>query len=102
MQNNKSSLCSEDTGKRLTSDGYDPELLFVQCGKCGSPILWSKGKATRVLDNAGIDPIELDTSCMLISDGCPICSKEKHHAIQVYRTESPDRAMRPRIQAGHA
>ena len=53
--------------------GYDPELLYVECGRCGAPILWEPGRATRLLDEAGIDPLELDASCLLVTNACPMC-----------------------------
>ncbi|MBD5627402.1 MAG: hypothetical protein HDQ90_08000 [Desulfovibrio sp.] len=54
--------------------GYDPELLYVECGRCGAPVLWEPGRATRLLDQAGIDPLELDPSCLLITNACPMCA----------------------------
>lgn len=53
--------------------GYDPELLYVECGRCGAPVLWEPGRATRLLDEAGIDPLELDASCLLVTNACPMC-----------------------------
>lgn len=53
---------------------FDPEMLFVECGRCGAPVLWEPGKTTRLLDEAGIDPLELDASCVLVTSGCPMCS----------------------------
>lgn len=82
--------------------GYDPELLFVECGRCGAPVLWEKGQATQVLASAGVDPLELDSSCLLISDGCPACSSDKQHSVQIYRVENADGKHRNGMQAGHA
>ncbi len=82
--------------------GYDPELLFVECGRCGAPVLWEKGQATQVLASAGVDPLELDASCLLISDGCPACSAEKQYRVQIYRVETTDGRQRRGMQAGHA
>lgn len=53
--------------------GYDPELLFVECGRCGAPVLWESGLATRLLDMASIDARELDASCLLMTNGCAMC-----------------------------
>lgn len=53
--------------------GYDPELLYVECGRCGAPVLWEPGRATRLLDEAGIDPLELDAACLLVTNACPMC-----------------------------
>ena len=43
--------------------GFDPELLYVECARCGSPVMWEQGKATHILNLAGIDPLELDPAC---------------------------------------
>ncbi len=72
----------------LNDQGFDPELLFVECGKCGNPIVWEQGRATEILHNAGIDALELDPHCLLITDGCPRCTKGKMYHVQVYRVES--------------
>lgn len=53
--------------------GYDPELLYVECGRCGAPVLWEPGRATRLLEEAGIDPLELDAACLLVTNACPMC-----------------------------
>lgn len=82
--------------------GYDPELLFVECGRCGAPVLWEKGQATQVLASAGVDPLELDSSCLLISDGCPACCTEKQYSVQIFRVETTEGRHRSRLQAGHA
>ncbi len=73
---------------KVQANGYDPEMLFVECGKCGSPIVWEQGRATEILHNAGIDALELDPHCLLVTDGCPRCSKGKLYRVQVYRVES--------------
>ncbi len=69
----------------LHPKGFDPELLFVECSRCGAPILWEKGRATKLLDRAGIDPLELDSSCMLITDACPSCSEQKEYTVKIFR-----------------
>ncbi len=68
--------------------GYDPEMLFVECAKCGNPIIWEKGRSTEILHGAGIDPLELDAQCLLVTDGCPSCSKGKRYHVQIYRVQS--------------
>ncbi|MDR1777482.1 MAG: hypothetical protein LBR31_06615 [Desulfovibrio sp.] len=65
--------------------GYDPELLYVECGNCGAPVMWGEGRATRILAQAGIDPLELDSSCLLVTDACPICSDRTHYSVQIFR-----------------
>ena len=65
--------------------GYDPELLYVECGRCGAPVMWEKGKATRLLEQVGIDPLELDPSCLLVTDGCPACGHKGQYTVQIFR-----------------
>lgn len=81
--------------------GYDPELLFVECSRCGAPILWESGKATKLLDKAGIDPLELDASCMLITDACPSCSRQKEYTVKIFRLSGDDNTDFP-PKMGHA
>ena len=68
--------------------GYDPEMLFVECARCGMPIIWEPGKATRIINMAGIDPLELDSSCLLLTDGCPACSTKKEFNVQIFRVST--------------
>ena len=60
--------------------GYDPELLYVECGRCGAPVLWEAGRATRLLEEAGIDPLELDAACLLVTNACPMCGVPDGHS----------------------
>ena len=72
---------------QYTPAGYDPELLFVECGRCGRPVLWEPGQATKLLKTAYIDPLELDAHCLLITDGCPQCSPGTVFNVQVSRVQ---------------
>ena len=65
--------------------GFNPEMVYVECGRCGSPVLWEPGKTTELLRSVGIDPLELDPSCVLVSDACPSCSLRGHYTLQVVR-----------------
>ena len=69
------------------TQGYDPELLIVECARCGLPVLWERGRSTEMLAMAGIDPLELDPHCLLLTEGGPRCSPENHGKfnVQVYR-----------------
>ena len=58
--------------------GYDPELLYVECGRCGRPVLWEPGKSTELLRGAGIDAEKLDDHCLILSDGCAECTPGRH------------------------
>lgn len=82
----KTSSASEAMNvKALTRKEFDPELLYVECGRCGSPVLWPDGKATALLREAGIDPLELDSSCMLVTDACPACGARDEYAVRIFR-----------------
>lgn len=72
----------------LMPKGYDPELLYVECGRCGAPVLWEPGRATRLLDHAGVDPLELDSSCMLVTDACPACGQPDEYSVRIFRVSS--------------
>jgi len=67
--------------------GYDPELMIVECARCGRPVLWESGRSTAVLAGVGIDPLELDAHCLLLTDGCPYCrpQQEEGFSVQVFR-----------------
>lgn len=81
--------------------GYDPELLYVECGRCGAPVLWEPGRATALLKEAGVDPMELDSSCMLMTDACPACGGAKEYTVRIFRISGkPGSDLPP--QAGHA
>ena len=53
---------------------FDPDLLYVECNKCGQPVLWKQGLTSKILTLAGIDPDSLDERCIIVSEGCPACS----------------------------
>lgn len=52
---------------------FDPELLYVECSKCGQPVLWKRGLTTKILELAGLDLDTLDERCVIMSEGCPAC-----------------------------
>lgn len=84
--------------------GYDPELMIVECARCGSPILWEPGRSTAVLASVGIDPLELDAHCLLLTDGCPHCRplRQEGFGVQVFRL-TPARGQGHELKtAGHA
>lgn len=85
----------------LPAAGYDPELLYVECGQCGAPVLWEDGRATELLAQAGIDPLELDSSCILVTDGCPACGSRQEYSVRIFRIASEAEKTLPPLQ-GHA
>lgn len=84
-------LASLRKGKRpeplpaLLFQGYDPELVYVECARCGSPVIWEPGRATTLLEKAGIDRIELDPACILLTDGCPACGAKSEYSVRIFR-----------------
>ena len=87
MHNTTTAITTSAPGP-LALKGYDPELLYVECGRCGSPVMWEQGRASRILEQAGIDPLELDASCLLVTDGCPMCGSKGQYR---FSGSAPDR-----------
>ena len=85
----------------LRRQPVDPELLFVECSRCGAPVLWDPGRATRLLAQAGVDPLELDSSCLLMTDGCPFCRPAGQYTVQIYRVSNVKEGQLPPL-VGHA
>ncbi|NDV18231.1 hypothetical protein GO013_02205 [Pseudodesulfovibrio sp. JC047] len=52
---------------------FDPEMIYVECHRCGQPVLWQAGMTTHLLNLAGIDVSTLDERCVILSEGCPAC-----------------------------
>lgn len=69
---------------------FDSEMIFVECGKCGSPIMWEAGRTTKILLGAGIDPLEVDSHCLLVTNGCPRCTKGDTFHVQIVRVQKND------------
>ena len=95
MYNNTLKTIAEPLRGTPAPSGFDPELLYVECARCGSPVMWEQGKATHILSLAGIDPLELDSSCMLVTDGCPMCSGKDQYTVQVFRVSGEAMTRRP-------
>ncbi len=76
---------------------FDPELLFMECGRCGRPILLEPGDSTDMVLELGVAPESLDATCLLMCDGCPECSPEEPiydtHVVRDY--EPPQLYCRP-------
>ncbi|QGY39722.1 hypothetical protein GM415_06185 [Pseudodesulfovibrio cashew] len=75
---------------------FDPELLYVECSRCGQPVLWQYGTTTKLLNLAGIDPASLDERCVIMSEGCPGCTPDKSSfTTQVIRLNKEKEGRRP-------
>lgn len=87
--------------EELMPKGFDPELLYVECGRCGAPVLWEPGRATKLLEQAGVDPLELDPYCMLMTDACPACGQADEYGVRICRlSDRPPSCLPP--THGHA
>ncbi|HDQ39531.1 MAG TPA: hypothetical protein ENN39_00640 [Desulfonatronum sp.] len=65
---------------------FDPELMFVECRKCGRPLLWNEGDASQIIEQSGIDVKKLDAQCLILAEGCPQCSPgEGGYMVRVVR-----------------
>lgn len=58
---------------------FDPSMLYVECSRCGAPVLWAFDFSEDLLW-MGIPPEILDADCLLLYEGCPNCTPGK----QVY------------------
>ena len=86
------------------AQGYDPELMIVECARCGRPVLWEPGRSTAVLAGVGIDPLELDAHCLLLTDGCLYCRprQKEGFGVQVFRLTSEQEGFFGAKSAGSA
>lgn len=55
---------------------FDPELLYVECLQCGRPVLWRPARTRSLIEASGLLPEELDHSCLIGTNGCPVCAPE--------------------------
>lgn len=81
---------------------YDPDLIYVECGKCGQPILWGPGQTKKILDAAEIADEEIDEHCAIISDGCPSCKPgETSFSTQIVRMNDEQEDTMPEGAEAH-
>jgi hypothetical protein len=87
------------------SKKFDPEMLYVECAKCGQPLLWKAGDTTRILNWAGIDPAGLDESCLILSQGCPGCQPDQEayptQVVRLPKGETPSTSKSPEAKGGN-
>jgi hypothetical protein len=73
---------------------FDLELLYVECSRCGQPVLWNPGDTTKVLTWAGVDTRGLDEKCMIVSEGCPLCRPgQNSFSTQIVRLRSEQKKL---------
>jgi hypothetical protein len=56
---------------------FDPDLLYIECAKCGRALNWDKGETSLFLVRSGINTGTLDWSFMILSMGCANCSPDE-------------------------
>ncbi|WP_245590080.1 hypothetical protein [Desulfonatronum lacustre] len=67
-------------------NGFDPELMFVECHRCGRPLVWNQGEASQIIEQSGIDTKKLDAQCLILAEGCPQCAPgEGGYMVRVVR-----------------
>ena len=75
---------------------FDVDLLYVECSRCGAPVMWEGDRTAKILKAAGIDPLELDAGCLLMTDACPLCGDKNAYTLQIYCIgRSPDKLRPP-------
>ncbi len=58
--------------------------------------MWEGKRTAKLLKAAGIDPLELDASCLLMTDACPLCGGKSSYTVQIYRIgRSPEKLLPP-------
>lgn len=96
----KTRLAAKKKAKPAAPAGYDPDLLYVECGRCGAPVLWEAGKAGELLREAGVNLAEIDASCVLVTDACPVCGSGDTYSVRIFRVSAEPGAEPP--ARGHA
>ncbi len=85
---------------------FDPEMMYVECHQCGKPVIWAKGQTTALVEAAGIDLNTLDERCLVLSEGCPLCTPEAggEYPVSIVRMAglSPDEAVQMMHPGGNA
>lgn len=59
------------------------------------PSCGNRAGPARILEQAGIDPLELDASCLLVTDGCPMCGSKGQYTVQIFRVSAGSETRRP-------
>jgi hypothetical protein len=72
---------------------FDPDLLYIECAKCGRALNWERGETSLFLLRSGIDSGNLDWSFMILSMGCSNCSPDElgylTKLVQISQKEAP-------------
>jgi len=77
---------------------FAPDLLYAECSRCGQPVLLEPDQTADIILWSGINPTQLDLSCMILSEGCPMCDpEEEYYSTHIVRLklELPHETGRP-------
>ena len=85
--------------------GLDPAEQLQAIYEAIPSLLEIKGqlysRVSTLLAQAGVDPLELTPSCVLLTDGCPICRPASLYSVQIFRVSTAHEGLMP-LLAGHA
>ncbi|WP_051617015.1 hypothetical protein [Desulfonatronovibrio hydrogenovorans] len=62
--------------KTAQEQEFDMETLYVECSRCGRPLVWARGTTTHLIRHSGVKQ-ELGPEWMLLSRGCPSCAPDQ-------------------------
>jgi hypothetical protein len=66
----------KNAGRKVnSSQDFDLEMLYVECSRCGRPLIWEKGTTTFIIKSSGIEK-SLGSDWVMFSRGCPACSPD--------------------------
>lgn len=57
--------------------------------------MWEGKRTAKILKAAGIDPLELDAGCLLMTDACPLCGGKNAYTLQIYCIGRSPEKLRP-------
>lgn len=73
---NKISIKKKTGSKTTSGQDFDLETLYVECARCGRPLIWEKGTTTFIIQSSGIEK-SLGSDWLILSLGCPSCSPDQ-------------------------
>jgi|GEM_PF-6742822 len=62
--------------KTSSTHNFDPEMIYVECARCGRPLIWEKGTTTFIIQSSGVGR-HLSPDWLILSRGCPTCSPDQ-------------------------
>lgn len=78
--------------KSFPGQDFDLETLYVECSRCGRPLIWEKGTTTFIIQSSGVDE-NLGSDWIMLSRGCPACSPGDDEFVLTLARPSYDQAV---------